>query len=168
MARLFKASKLRDEGMTGRMLLFISFAVGASFAVAAVSKGRIAPLNEEAALWKAALLVLPSTAAMLISSSLFGLVLMPFCAFCYGHALSWLASSLWLLDASGLYYALPQLLALPAFFLVAAAGMDNSAVLCSAFFKSDARLKARWGRRFAIILMSVAVLTLCAYVLVWN
>lgn len=115
--------------------------------------------------WMGASLVIPSASALILSSSLLGLMLMPVCSFVFGILLYWIAYSSMLAGSFDLSLMVPHLLAVPAFFVVSSAGMNNSAVLCTAFFKSGAKLRQTWGKRFSLAIISVAAVTMCAYLL---
>jgi len=146
-------------------LVFTSFVMGSIFAVAAINRGRMSADITSASLWHTAVIAFPSVAALVLSSSLLGIVLMPICSFAYGVMLSWLCSCAVLASDFGMWLVVPQLFAMPVFFSVAVSGMDNSAVLCSAFFRTATKVRGNWSRRFAITLMSVAAVLLGAYLL---
>lgn len=149
------------------LVLFASFVIGCIISMNAISKGLLVPAANGGTMWHASVIVLPSASALILSSSLFGLLLMPLCSFSFGFLLYWLAYSS---IAAGVFeytFILPYLFICPIFFLISTAGMDNSAVLCTAFFKSTPTLRSLWGKRFAITLMSVAAVTLCAYLVSW-
>ena len=104
-------------------------------------------------------------AALLLSSSLLGVVLVPICAFGFGALLCFITYSILYCGGVAFGAVAPYLLSVPAFFLIASAGMENSSVLCTAFVKSGQRLRGLWLRRFVITLMSAAVIALIALLL---
>ena len=146
-------------------VLLASCILGVLFSMSCIAKGSILPSVSGASEWLGAVIVIPSASALILSSSLLGLVLMPVCSFSFGALLYWIAYSSILAGGFGFSLILPHIFAVPAFFLVSSAGMNNSAVLCTAFFKSGTRLRNAWGKRFSIALISVTAATLCAYLL---
>ncbi len=164
MANKSKAIYNTEQNYTNTVIL-AACVLGSLFSMSSITKGSINPSASGAMEWIGAALVIPSASALILSSSLLGLVLMPVCSFIFGALLYWIAYSSALAGTFGFSLILPHLFAAPAFFLVSSAGMNNSAALCTAFFKSGTKLRSAWGKRFSIALISVAVVTLCAYML---
>ena len=145
--------------------VFIASILGSLAAVLAVYSGKISALAGDKATWYTAAMLIPSASALILSSSVLGLVLLPVCVFLSGFMVSWFAGN----AGAGkelTQLIIPQLLATPVLFIIATLGMYNSAELCRVFARSTTKQKGIWGRRFVLALIAASTLVFVAYLFI--
>lgn len=157
-----RASAIHTKADDNSWLLFVFCVSGTLAALSAMGSGKLSPLSGSGNIWHTVLSIGLPAAALLLSSSLLGVLLVPLCAFGFGALLCCITYSMHYCGGVAIGALAPYLVSVPAFFLIASAGMENSTVLCSAFIKSGQRLRGLWLRRFVITLMSAAVIALLA------
>lgn len=146
-----------------RFVIFVSYIIGI------ITARRFFPIFnlEEELAQKLLLSSVPLALALIFSSSILGLLLLPACAFFFGSVSLMMADSMIAEYLSGSYADIKGLLifliSVPVFFIVSVNGMETSKILLSTLCGGSSSVKNAYNREYIPMTIAViaAVLAVC-------